>query len=88
MANLQQKHTTDRPTQNAMEGVTESEAASMTVKVSLERGSGDNEIRRFLVAGDANYNKLKNKIAKMFPNCPAEFKVLWTGKYCFSFSSI
>ena len=66
--------------QNAMEGVMESEAATMTVKVSLERGSGDNEIRRFLVAGDANYNKLKNKIGKIFPNCPERFNMTWIGK--------
>ena len=66
--------------QNAMEGVMESEAASMTVKVSLERGSGDNEIRRFLVAGDANYNKLKNKIGKIFPNCPERFNMTWIGE--------
>ena len=77
MPNLQQKNTAD--TQKIMAGVKKSKAA-MTMKVSLERGRGDIEIRRFQVAGDTKYNKLKSKIAEMFPNCTAEFDLLWTGK--------
>ena len=80
MAILQKRHTEDALTE--MESVMETENARMTVKVRLERGSDDTEIRRFQVAADANYNNMKSKITEMFPNCPAQFYVSWTGKQC------